>query len=163
MIDALQNFTASLPDFFQWFGVLVMSAIPFVESYFGSALGVIAGVNPIVAVAAAVVGNVISMLAFVLSSHGVRTKVRARAGAAQAGSAKPLSPRREKLRERFDRWGVPGVSLLGQLVLPSQITSAAMVSFGASKNTVILWQVISIILWGTVFGTLAALGVSVVS
>ncbi|WP_017794480.1 hypothetical protein [Leucobacter salsicius] len=162
MIDALQNFTTSLPEFFQWFGVLLISAIPFVESYFGSAIGVIAGINPIVAVGAAIVGNILSMLAFVLSSHSVRTKVQARAGAVQAGDLKPLSPRREKLRERFDRWGVPGVSLLGQLLLPSQITSAAMVSFGASKNTVILWQVISIILWGTVFGTLAALGVTVI-
>lgn len=162
MIDALQNFTTSLPEFFQWFGVLLISAIPFVESYFGSAIGVIAGINPIVAVGAAIVGNILSMLAFVLSSHSVRAKVQARAGAGQTGDAKPLSPRREKLRERFDRWGVPGVSLLGQLLLPSQITSAAMVSFGASKNTVILWQVISIILWGTVFGTLAALGISVV-
>lgn len=162
MIDALQNFTTSLPEFFQWFGVLLISAIPFVESYFGSAIGVIAGINPIVAVGAAIVGNILSMLAFVLSSHSVRTKVQARAGAVQSGDLKPLSPRREKLRERFDRWGVPGVSLLGQLLLPSQITSAAMVSFGASKNTVILWQVISIILWGTVFGTLAALGVTVI-
>lgn len=163
MIDALQSFTSSLPEFFQWFGVLLISAIPFVESYFGSAIGVVAGVNPIVAVAAAIAGNVVSMLAFVLSSHSVRTKVQARVGAGGAvGDAAPLSPRREKLRERFDRWGVPGVSLLGQLILPSQITSAAMVSFGASKNAVILWQIISIILWGVVFGTLATLGVTVI-
>ncbi|MHA3724926.1 hypothetical protein ACXR2T_13735 [Leucobacter sp. HY1910] len=162
MIDALHHFTTSLPEFFQWFGVLLISAVPFVDSYFGSAIGVIAGINPIVAVAAAIVGNIVSMLAFVLSSHKVRARVQARVGASLPADAKPLSPRREKLRERFDRWGVPGVSLLGQLLLPSQITSAAMVSFGASKNTVILWQVISIILWGTVFGTLAALGVTVV-
>lgn len=156
MFDALQNFTASLPEFFQWFGVLLISAIPFVESYFGSAVGVLAGINPIVAVVAAVVGNIVSMLVFVLSSHGVRVKV------SEGRAPTPLSPRREKLRERFERWGVPGVSLLGQLLLPSQITSAAMVSFGASKNAVILWQVISIILWGVVFGTLATLGVAVI-
>lgn len=162
MINALQDFTTSLPEFFQWFGVFLISAIPFVESYFGSAIGVIAGINPIVAVAAAVAGNIISMLVFVLSSHSVRTKVQARVGAGSTGEPTPLSPRREKLRERFDRWGVPGVSLLGQLLLPSQITSAAMVSFGASKNAVILWQVISIVLWGVVFGTLATLGVTVI-
>ena len=49
---------------------------------------------------------------------------------------------------------------MGQTILPSQITSAAMVSFGAQKNAVILWQVISIIIWGTVFGVLASVGVS---
>ena len=35
-----------------------------------------------------------------------------------------------------------------------------MVSFGASKNAVIFWQIISIIIWGLVFGVLAALGIS---
>ena len=105
-----------------------------------------------VAIAAAVIGNVISMLAFVLSAHGIRGKVKK--------SDQELSPKRQKLKRMFDRFGVPGVSLLGQLVLPSQITSAAMVSFGASKNAVIFWQIISIIIWGLVFGVLAALGIS---
>ncbi len=157
MITTLQEFAASLPEPLQWLGVLVIAAIPFVESYFGSAIGVIVGIHPVIAVAAAVVGNVISMLVFVLTAHGVR------AGATKGKDAKPLTPRREKLKQRFERYGVPGVSLLGQVFLPSQITSAAMVSFGAPKNQVILWQIISIIIWGVVFGVLAALGVAVLA
>lgn len=155
MFDALQDFTSSLPELLQWLGVLLISAIPFVESYFGSAVGILVGVNPVVAVVAAIIGNVLSMLAFVLGTHRVRSRVTSKQ------QPKALSPRRQKLYARFEQWGVPGVSLLGQLFLPSQITSAAMVSFGASKNSVILWQVISIILWGVVFGVLATLGVSV--
>ena len=156
MIDALRDFTSGLPDVLQWVGVMLAAAVPFVESYFGSVIGVIAGINPVVAILAAIVGNVVSMLIFVLSAHGVRSKV-------QSGKEpKPETPRRAKLRERFDKYGVAGVSLLGQTLLPSQITSAAMVSFGASKNAVILWQIISIIIWGVVFGTLASLGFSVV-
>jgi uncharacterized membrane protein len=154
MIDALRDFTSTLPDVLQWVGVILAAAIPFVESYFGSVIGVLAGIPPVVAILAAIVGNVVSMLIFVLSAHGVRSKVRS------GKEVKPESPRRAKLRERFDRYGVAGVSLLGQTLLPSQITSAAMVSFGASKNAVILWQVISIIIWGTVFGVLATLGIS---
>ena len=69
------------------------------------------------------------------------------------------SPRRAKLRRTFDRWGVPGVSLLGQTLLPSQITSAMMVGFGADRRQVILWQCLSIALWGVAFGMLAAAGV----
>lgn len=154
MIDALREFTASFPEILQWLGVALVSAIPFVESYVGSAVGVIAGIHPAVAIAAAVAGNVISMLAFVFAAHGVRSKVTA------GRPEKPESARRQKLRERFDKYGVAGVSLLGQTLLPSQITSAAMVSFGASRNAVILWQIISIILWGVLFGVLATLGVT---
>lgn len=151
MIENLQQFTESLPPMLQWLGVMLAGAIPFVESYAGSLLGVVAGLNPVVAITAAVIGNVISMLVFVLVTARVRV-------AAVAGREKPDSPRRAKLRERFDRFGVPGVSLLGQTLLPSQITAAAMVSFGASRNVVIFWQIISIILWGVLFGVLAVLG-----
>lgn len=181
MIDALQNFTASFPDFLQWFGVMIVAAIPFVESYFGSVIGVVIGLPPALAIGAAVIGNIISMLVFVFTADGARTKAvekrrRKRvpvgagasggtgaAGLADGAAAAPEpeeSPRREKLRRAFDKYGVAGVSIVGQTMLPSQITSAAMVSFGASRNTVIIWQIISIVLWGVVFGVLATLGVS---
>ena len=154
MIESLQDFTASLPAVAQWLGIMLAGAIPFVESYFGAVIGVLAGLNPVVAIVAAIIGNIVSMLIVVLTAHGVRSKV------VERGTPKPESPRRQKLRERFDRYGVAGVSLLGQTLLPSQITSAAMVSFGASRNAVILWQIISIIIWGVAFGVLATLGVS---
>lgn len=154
MIDALQDFTSTFPPLLQWLGVMLVSAIPFVESYFGSVIGVLAGVNPVVAIVAAIIGNAISMFIFVLSAHGVRSKVVA------GKEPKEETPRRQRLRKSFDKWGVAGVSLLGQTILPSQITSAAMVSFGASRNAVILWQTISIILWGVAFGVLATFGVS---
>jgi membrane protein YqaA with SNARE-associated domain len=156
MIDALQNFTESLPPLLQWVGVILASAVPFVESYFGSIIGVLAGINPVIAILAAIIGNALSMLIVVLSAHQVRTSVTKRK------VPKPLTARKERLRKQFDKYGVPGVSLLGQTILPSQITSAAMVSFGASKNSVILWQIISITLWGIAFGTLAALGTTLI-
>ena len=154
MIESLQEFTASLPTLLQWVGVLLAGAIPFVESYFGSVIGVFAGLNPVVAIVAAVVGNILSMVALVLGASTVRGKV---------ARERETSPRREKLRKAFDKYGVAGVSLLGQTILPSQITSTAMVSFGASKDAVIRWQIVSIILWGTAFGVLAAVGVDLVA
>lgn len=165
MIDALQDFTTSLPSFLQWFGVMLVAAIPFVDSYFGAVIGVLIGLPTALAIGVAVIGNVISMLIFVMTAHGVRGRVVAGKAAATAGTAlsdgEPVeSPRREKVRRVFDKYGVAGVSLVGPAILPSQFTSAAMVSFGANRNTVILWQIISIVLWGVVFGVLASLGVS---
>ena len=154
MIDALRDFTSSLPDLLQWVGVILAAAIPFIESHFGAALGVLSGINPVVAILAAVVGNVLSMLIFVLAAHGVRSKVTAQR------EPKTETAKRQRLRRAFDKYGVAGVSMLGWLILPNQFTSAAMVSFGASRNAVILWMVISITAWATVFGVLASLGFS---
>ena len=168
MIDALQDFTTSLPSFLQWFGVMLVAAIPFVDSYFGAVIGVLIGLPTALAIGVAVIGNVISMLIFVMTAHGVRGRVVAGKAAGGGGATvgapsatEPVeSPRREKVRRMFDKYGVAGVSLVGPAILPSQFTSAAMVSFGANRNTVILWQIISIVLWGVVFGVLATLGVS---
>lgn len=157
MIEQLQEFAAGFPEWAQWIAVMLVSAIPFVESYFGSVIGVAIGLHPAVAVAAAVVGNAASMLLFVLGANATRQKVRQARGTAE----EEVTPKRQRLKRMFDRFGVPGVSIVGQTVLPSQITSAAMVSFGASKNAVILWQIVSIILWGALFGVLAYLGFSV--
>ncbi|MEF3120431.1 hypothetical protein [Kocuria flava] len=155
MLETLQDFTSSLPPLLQWLGVLLAGAVPFVESYFGSVIGVLAGLHPVAAVGAAVVGNIASMLLLVLGAHRLRGRF--------AGSRKEPSAQRQKLRRAFDRYGVAGVSLLGQTILPSQITATAMVSFGAARNAVILWQVVSILLWGTAFGLLTALGVDLLA
>lgn len=153
MIEVLQDFTGSLPTWLQWVGVMAAGAIPFIESYFGSAIGVLAGLPTPLAIASAVVGNIATMSLLVFGAHAVRGRT--------ARPNQEPSPKRQRLRKAFDKYGVAGVSLLGQTILPSQITSAALVSFGAPKNAVIFWQIISIALWGTVFGVLATLGVNV--
>ena len=102
MIDLLQNFTSGLPDLLQWVGVILAAAIPFVESHFGAVIGVLSGINPAIAIAAAIVGNILSMLIFVFSADGVRSKVRS------GREPKPETPRRQRLRESFDKYGVAG-------------------------------------------------------
>ncbi|WP_271395461.1 small multi-drug export protein [Neomicrococcus lactis] len=153
MQEQLFQFVSQWDSWVQVLAVSLVSAIPFVESYFGSAIGVVAGMPLWLAVPAAVVGNWISMFVLVLLADKTRGRF-----------AKPYaekSKKRERFERLFNRWGVPGVSLIGQTVLPSQITSAAMVGAGASPRQVILWQSISIVIWGLVFGSLAMAGLAV--
>ncbi|MDN5834160.1 MAG: hypothetical protein L0H46_09765 [Brevibacterium sp.] len=154
MIESIQEFAGSIPDWLQWAGIILVSAIPFVESYFGSVIGVAIGLHPVVAILMAIIGNVASMLAFVYGAGAIRDKARKNRDKSEEPSQK-----RQRLKRMFDKFGVPGVSLLGQTLLPSQITSVAMVGFGANRNAVAFWQIISIILWGVLFGVLATLGI----
>ncbi|KAB1641680.1 hypothetical protein [Gulosibacter chungangensis] len=151
-VPQLQAFVEGLPPVVQFLGVALISAIPFVESYFGSAVGVLAGLPAPLAVSAAVVGNLTTMLLMVFGASAVRQRATA--------NRAPVEPsrRQERIRRMLDRWGVPVVSLAGQTVLPSQIVAGTMVSLGAKRNRVIGWQVVSIILWGGIFATLATMG-----
>lgn len=137
-------------DSWQQIGALMLvSTLPFVESYLGSFLGVIVGVPAGVAVIAASLGNAASTFGLIAGAS------RARSIAVQ-GREKPLTERQlrrqEKVRKYLDRFGVPGVSMLGPLALPSQFTAPALVALGASTQRVYFWMGLSIIAWGVLFG-----------
>lgn len=157
MFETLTAFTESLPTWLQWLGVALIGAIPFVESYLGSAIGVFVGVPPAAAIAAAVAGNIVSTLAVIFGVHSIRRRVVA------GREPERPSPRRERIRRLFDRYGVAGVSLIGPTVLAGQITSGMMISFGASRRLVVIWQIVAIIAWWLLFGVLATIGVDLVS
>lgn len=170
----LQEFTASLPPVLRFLGVMLAAMIPYVEAEGGAILGIAAGVNPVVAIAAAIAGNAIALSVVVYAVAAARSGVasrRAAGGVAVAdrgdvvppvdgvGSAES-NPKRAKMRRVFDRYGVPGVSLLGPLLLPSHVTAAAMVGFGAPKHRVFVWGVVAVGAWATLFATIAYFGIN---
>lgn len=155
-LEPFRDFTGSLPPALQLIAIVGLGAIPFIESYLGSVIGVIAGLSPFVVIPLAIIGNIASMLVAVYAAQGARRKLKGE-------RAEPQTARRKKLRERFDKYGVAGISLLGPFVLASQITAVATVSFGASVRSVVMWQSISIVLWGVAYGLLALLGVDLLA
>ncbi|MFV0432920.1 MAG: hypothetical protein ACK5LO_02895 [Leucobacter sp.] len=70
--------------------------------------------------------------------------------------------RRAKFQRAFDRYGVPGVSLLGPLLLPPAFTAPMLIAVGVDKTRVLIWQAIGIVLWVVVFSLLFTLVVSTV-
>lgn len=146
-MDTFRIFIESLEPVWQWLGVLLVSMIPFVESYGGAFLGILAGVIYYIAIPAAIIGNIVSMIITVSAADKIRFF-------AVKDKELDLTPKQTKFKKTFDKFGIPGVSLLGQTILPSQITSGLMVGFGASRQKVIFWQIISITIWGVLFGLL---------
>jgi hypothetical protein len=153
IVTGLQELTQGLPPLLRWVGVLLAGAIPYVEAEGAAVLGVVAGVNPVVAILAAVVGNAIALAVVVWLIGAARSGVT-------RGRAAETSPQRQPLRQVFDRYGVPGVSLLGPLLLPSHVTAAAMVGFGAPRARVFAWGVAAVTAWAVVLGVVVHLGVS---
>ncbi len=162
--EGIQDFVAQLPEIMQPLGVAVAGAIPYIEGEGSAALGIIVGINPIVAAVAGAVGNFLSVLAVVLMSSRVRERAVARRAMQaelrggtvliddpeMAGSTDP-STRRAKGQRRVRAWatrfGVPGASILAPLALPTQLTAAFFVASGVRKEWVLLWQAIAIALW----------------
>lgn len=173
IIELLQDLVSHVPILVQPLIVMLAAAIPFVEGELASVLGVWAGIHPLLAFVVAVAGNFASVLVVVLFGARIRAMlIERRARRAQlvtaggAGEADELDgtepkPERKGVRrfKRFVvRFGVPGASILGPLAIPTQFTSAVLVSSGVAKSWVLLWQGVAIVLWTTVT-TLVATGV----
>ncbi len=183
VIEFLQNLTSQVPFLIQPLIIAAAAAIPFVEGELASVLGVWAGLPPVLAAGAAIVGNFASVFVVVLFGARIRERIVARrsrrselvaagpagpAGAAGADGvggpnepdveAKPESKGVRRFKTFLVRFGVPGASLLGPLAIPTQFTSAFLVSTGVAKSWVLLWQGIAIVLW-TTLTTLIATGV----
>lgn len=153
LIQHFQQFTDTLPTALQFLGVAVSALIPFVEGHGAAIIGAVAGVSPWLALPVAILANVAVVAVITLSFDRIRAAVLARRAARGRTPAVP-GPRQQRARQAFERYGVPGVSLLGPFLLPTHFTSAALVSFGASKGYVILWQAVAITLYAGAFGGL---------
>lgn len=179
----LQDLVAQVPELIQPLIVALAGVIPYIEAEGSAALGVFAGIPPVVAGIAGATGNIIAVVVVVMLSDRARTVALAHRpdqgtpgapsspspGLADGTVLAPDGPKQEReyagkqsrrhrrLRRWLVRFGVPGVSLLGPLALPTHLTAATLVATGVSKRWVILWQVIAIVLWATLL-TLAATG-----
>lgn len=155
----IQYFVLGLPDPVQFLGVALVGAIPFIESYGASTIGIAAGVPIPLAVVAAILGNVASVLLVIYGIGTLRTRVTAgRDGHAARATRDGTTAAgwRGRVTGSMRRIGVPGASLLGPLVLPSQLTSAAMVGAGANRNVVFVWTTVAVVAWGVVIALAAA-------
>ena len=154
LILGFQDLVAGVPDLMQPLIVALAGAVPFIEGEGAATIGILGGINPVIAAIAGAVGNLICVAVVVLLSSRVRTAVTTRRG----GTPEPVSARRQKFERAYHRYGTPGVSLLGPLLLPTQFTAAALTSTGVPPLRVIAWQAAAIVLWTTVI-TLIITGV----
>lgn len=159
LVAGFQDLVAQVPDLVQPLIVALAGAVPFIEGEGAAAIGIIGGIHPVVAAFAGAAGNFLCVAIVVLATARVRTAVTTRAGAAE----KPASARSEKFQKAYHRYGTPGVSLLGPLILPTQFTAAALKGTGVPTRTVLFWQGTAIVLWTTlvtliITGVIAAAG-----
>jgi len=180
IVAGFHDLVAHVPEILQPVIVALAGAVPFVEGEGATTIGILGGLNPVVAVIAAAAGNFLCVLVLVLLSSGARSAIvnrrRVHANADEAvltwsGTRPGATPdetiaamdedyatsdrkaaRSAKFQRALARYGVPGVSLLGPLLLPTQFTSTMLAAAGVAKARVLFWQAIAILAWSILFG-----------
>jgi len=160
LIETFQDWVAQVPELVQPLIVALAGAIPFIEGEGAATIGIIGGIHPVVAGVAAVIGNFLCVAVLVLLSSGARqavvtrhrSRVAVKSGGGTAVDTLPeeqTSTRSQKFQRAFERYGVPGVSLLGPLLLPTQFTATMLGAAGVGKARILIWQAVAIVLWTT--------------
>lgn len=90
--EGLQNFIEQVPEILQPLIVAVAAAIPYIEGEGAAALGIIAGINPVVAAIAGAAGNILCVIAVVFLGSRIRERALARRGATQADGPVAVAP-----------------------------------------------------------------------
>jgi threonine dehydrogenase-like Zn-dependent dehydrogenase len=178
LIETFQDLVAQVPELLQPVIVALAGAVPFIEGEGAAAIGIIGGIHPVVAAIAGIVGNFVCVAILVMLSAGARDAVVSRQRAKRTSAAangtvavatmpsdvaapderEAKTARTAKFQRALERYGVPGVSLLGPLLLPTQFTATMLAATGVRKARILVWQAVAIVGWTTLI-TLVLTGV----
>jgi hypothetical protein len=157
-------------------GVFLGGALPWLEAVVVIPAGILAGLDPLAVVLAGLVGNLLTV--WLAAVYGERFRAwwnrRRRASAprqsepgaddqARVPGRRPGdSARGVRARRAFERWGMPGLAVLGPVGLGTQLSAVLAVSLGVTARRAFVWIGAGTAAWSVLAGALAATGATLV-
>ena len=139
---------------FEYILVFLGAAIPWLEIGLVIPLGIIRGLSPFWVMILAFTGNILTVLFVIFGFERVKIWMNSRKTKDSAAKDK----RTERGTRIWNRYGMPGVALLGPVLIGTHIAAFIGLILGAKKANATIWMVISIGLWTLIFGIATALG-----
>lgn len=147
-------------DLWSYLLVFLTAAVPVLEVMVVIPASVAVGLHPIPVGVLAFAGNAVTLAAAVLAGDRMADWVARRRR--PSGSGERSERRRQRVRRLTDRWGMPGLSLLGPISVGSHAAALAAVALRVPRRTVLVWSVGGVAAWSVVFTILSAAGASFV-
>lgn len=138
----------------EYFLVFLGAAIPWLEIALVIPLGIISGLSPFWVMLLAFVGNMLTVLILIVAFE----KVKAWMEKKKQKDGKGDSKRTERGKRIWNKYGMPGLALLGPILIGTHIAAFIGLLFGANKVRTAIWMAVSIGLWTLIFGIATAMG-----
>lgn len=142
---------------FEYALVFIAAAIPWFEIAVVIPLGIIRGLSPFWVMLLAFVGNVITVLPVVFGTDKIMEWYAKR----REKKGKAPSTRNERGRRIWNKYGLPGLALLGPILTGIHLAALIAMTLGAQKISATIWLTISLGLWTLVFGLATVLGLDI--
>jgi hypothetical protein len=141
-------------------GVFIGGAIPWLEAIAVVPAGIVLGLDPVLTVVFAALGNIITIAVFAYGGAALRNWIIARR---VAKGKEAESPRFVKAQQAFDKYGIYGMAALGPILIGTQFAAAASVAAGVKPFKVTVVVSVAMVIWAAAIAwVIVALGISVV-
>lgn len=139
---------------YEYFLVFLGAAIPWFEIAVVIPLGIVWGLSPFWVMILAFIGNMVTVLALIIGFDRFKIWYTKR----QEAKGKAASKKSDRAKRIWNRYGLPGLALLGPILIGTHIAAFIGMTLGATKKNTTVWLTISIAAWTLVFGLLTGLG-----
>jgi membrane protein YqaA with SNARE-associated domain len=129
------------------FGVFLAGLIPWMEEAAVIA-GILFGLDPVLTVLFAVLGNTITIVIFAYGASGIRSWIMKKR---EQKGKEPESPRLAKALKAFDKYGIYGLGLLGPALIGTQFAALGAVAAGVKPLKASIVVTVGMIVWIVAF------------
>ncbi|MCM3111158.1 small multi-drug export protein [Lederbergia lenta] len=127
--------------------VFLLAATPWFEIAAVIPLGILRNLHPLLVVILAFIGNLSTIILVVYLFEKIKAFL-----VKKKGGIKENSKRQERAKKIWNKYGLPGLAMLGPILIGTHIAAFIGMSLGATKRWTLLWMTISLVFWSTVFG-----------
>lgn len=150
-------------EFLLYVAVFIGAATPAIEVWAAVPLSVLAGLPWLPTVLVGFTGNFVTLLPVIYAGEKIKVWVKhwrkkpLPEAADDSDSPNVKESRKQKI---FNRYGVPGLAILGPFLIGVHVASAFAMASGANRRAVIFWFSISIFVCAFLSGLLAEIGIT---
>ncbi|PAV31570.1 DNA-binding protein [Virgibacillus profundi] len=137
--------------------VFIGAAIPWMEIALVIPVGIVWGLSPFLVMLLAFVGNLITVVPLIIGFEKVKSWFAKR----RRKKEKQPSKRTDRGKKIWNKYGLPGLALLGPILTGTHIAAFIGMSLGAKKQWVMLWMTVSIGLWTIIIGVATVMGLDI--
>ena len=132
--------------------IISVFLVSVIELWLGIPLGLYLNLDPILIVIISAAGSILSAVLVIILGENVRKWfIKWRYG--------DKSPEHGKIYDIWEKYGVIGLGLLSPLLFGAPLGAALGIGFGASKNRLLLWMTVGILIWSLILTSAALYGI----
>jgi len=136
--------------------VFILAAVPWFEILIVIPPAIAMGLDPFIVSFLAFTGNMATVLLLIFAHQALHTLWKKfRVNKDSPEKAHVPSKRRKKAISLWNNYGLPGVAMMGPLILGTHFAALIALSLGSEKYPVVFWMMISLFIW-TILITVAS-------